>query len=392
MRRSLKMVPPVLLFLIVVCASAFAQRYTLFPQLASGGGWTSELYFANQGISAVTGIQVAFYDSNGSSLTVESNIGTAAGFSFDLAMGATQILRIAPHSTPVSGYAVITYPSVSSPVRATEVFRYAPGDIVLAEVGIVQQEIGSHFSFPVVIDSSARINTAVALANPAVFNAGVQTIILNLIRPDGSIQATATKALQPGEQFAGYLNEERSGLFPELSDFSGTLSVSSPLGVGVAALRQDADAFGGIATDGGPMLGPFVLSGAAILYPSEPNDTFAQAQTISGSKIVSGAIGTMGDADIYKFTGQSGNRISVLCAAQSIGSSLDSVLEIYSSRDLNAPIAYNDQNGLDPQGYPSNDSFIQMVLPETGTYYIVVYDFWGGGGSSYTYNLHAKLP
>jgi hypothetical protein len=392
MRRTLEMILLISLSCVVLSAPVFGQRYTFFPHLASGGGWTSELRFANQGISDVMGIKITFYNSDGSLLMVESNLGAGTDISFSLPKGANQMIRISPHSTPVSGYAVITYPSEVSPVRATEIYRYAQRDTVLAEVGVAQQEAGSHFSFPVEIDSNTRINTAVGLLNPAVLGAGAQTIVLNLIKPDGNIQATATKVLQPGEHYAGYLNDATANLFPGLNSFTGVLSVSSPLGAAVVALRQDADAFGGISTDSGPLMGPFLLSGGTVFYSLEPNDNFVQAQTISGSKIISGTIGTLGDADIYKFTGRKGDLISVLCAAQSNGSDLDSVLEIYSNSDLKKPIAYNDQNGLAPQGDPLNDSFIQMALPENNTYFIKVYDYWHDGGSSYIYTLHVKLP
>jgi hypothetical protein len=68
---------------------------------------------------------------------------------------------------------------------------------------------------------------------------------------------------------------------------------------------------------------------------------------------------------------------------------LDSVLEIYDGNvDM---IAQNDQNGLAPQLWPISDSFIQMVLPADDTYYIVVADYFGDGGSGYTYRLHVKL-
>jgi len=380
------------LFLVGLSGPVFGQRYAFFPHLASGGGWTTELRFANQGISDVLGIKVTFYNSDGSLLTVQSDLGAGTGIPFDLAKGANKVIRISPHSTQVSGYAVIAYPSDVSPVRATEIYRYAPMNTVLAEVGVAQQEVGNHFSFPVEINTAAHINTSVGLTNPAVLSAGAQTIVLNLIKPDGSIQATATKILQSGEHFAGYLNGDTNNLFPGLNSFTGVLSVSSPLGVGVVALRQDGEPFSGISTDSGPILGPFLLSGGAILYSLEPNDSFVQAQTISGSKIIAGTIGSLGDVDFYKFTGKKGDLISVLCAAQSNGSDLDSVLEIYSSSDLTKRIAYNDQNGLAPQGEPLNDSFIQMALPENGTYYIKVHDYWGDGGSSYTYTLHVKLP
>lgn len=97
------------------------------------------------------------------------------------------------------------------------------------------------------------------------------------------------------------------------------------------------------------------------------------------------------DQDLFKFIGKTGDIISVLCTTKGLGSDLDSVLDIHDSNGN--LIAYNDQNGLAPGEYAQGDSFIQMVLPADGTYYIVVYDYNKGVGAfSASYRLHTKLP
>ena len=55
-------------------------------------------------------------------------------------------------------------------------------------------------------------------------------------------------------------------------------------------------------------------------------------------------------------------------------------------------VGFNDQNGLAPQLYPMNDSFIQMRLPADDVYYIGVYDYWDYGDSNSAYWLDVKLP
>jgi len=383
----------VILFLGIFAVPTFgAVRYAVFPQFVSGRGWSSELFFANQGLIEVTGITISFYDDSGASLPVESSLGTASSFTINLGAGATQVIKAPASATYREGYVVVKYPWTGSPVRATEVFRYEENGVVQVEVGLPQQEQGDHFSFPVEINKSEGILTAVNLANPMDFNQGgsvAETLVLNLIKPDGTLQGTTKVLLQPGQHLADYLDE--AGYFPGLDNFIGTLSVSSPLGVAVMALRQDKQSFGAISTDGGPILGPFVVSGSQTLVEQEPNDTTDEALAISGSKIISGTIGTAGDVDAFKFTGRSGDIISVICDTQGTSSYLDSVLSVYDG-NLNL-VAYNDQNGLAPQLYPINDSFIQMVLPADGTYYIVVEDYYGtAGDSNYTYTLHVKLP
>jgi hypothetical protein len=163
--------------------------------------------------------------------------------------------------------------------------------------------------------------------------------------------------------------------------------------VGVLALRQDKEAFGAISTDGGPVMGPFALTGTGI-PEVEPNDLDTQAQLISGSTKINGEIDSSEDVDSFKFVGHAGDVITVICDAQLAGSWLDSVVDIY--RDAGGTLEWigeNDQNGLAPELYPVNDSFLQMELPADDTYYIVVSDYYGDGDpDNYFYTLHVNLP
>jgi hypothetical protein len=364
-----------------------APRYAVFPQFVSGQGWSSELFLANQGLSAVPGILISFYGNNGLPLAFETNLGTADSYTADLDAGETLILKTVPSGAFLEGYAVIQYPWTGSPVRATGIFRREENGIIQAELSVPQQELGDHFSFPAEENSAEHIHTALALVNPAPLDTPAQTYIVNLLGTDGGIRATAALLVQPGRHLAGYLDE--AWLFPGLDNFAGSVSVSSPLGAGVLALRQNQDTFSAISTDGGPILGPFSVSDP-ILQDEEPNDNFAQASFISGTAIISGAIGAAADADTFWFSGNAGDIVSVVCDTQGTGSYLDSYLEIFDSNFV--LIARNDQNGLAPQLYPVNDSFIQMVLPQDDIYYIRVSDYFGDGGYTYTYTLHVKLP
>jgi hypothetical protein len=381
MRRLMGLI---LLSLIASSVPVIAQSYYFFPHIASGGGWITEFHFTNQGTLPASGIQISFHDNDGVSLTVDCNLGLgASAYFFSLDKGASQTVRITPPSAAVSGYAEVIYPS-GSKVSATEVYRYKPEGTVLAEVGVSQQQgVDNTYSIPVEVSSSNKLNTAIGLTNPAIVD-HAQTVVLTLIKSDGQAQATATKLLGKGQHSADYL----STFFPGLDNFTGSLNISCPWGISVLALRQDNEAFGAIATNYGPVLGPFMLNSSP-QNEREPNDTLTSAQIISGSAIISGTIGIANDTDLYSFTGKKGDIVSVLCEADSIGSSsnMDSVIYIVNS--AGDTIAYNDQNGL----YHTNDSFLQMALPADGVYSIGVENYYSSyGGSSYVYKLHIKLP
>jgi hypothetical protein len=374
------------LLLLSVAVPGFAQsRYTVFTQFASGAGWSSEVFLANQGLTPVSGIIASIYDEKGLPLSVSSNLGSGAVFTITLAAGATQAIIITPGSSTAVGYIVLRYPSASSPVTASEVFRLVQAGIVTTEVGVPQQSPDNNFSFPVEMNSASGIKTAVAFAN-ATFDstsAPAQTLIVSLINTDGTLRQTVKVPLGVGEHISLYLDQ--SPLFTGLDNFTGTLSVSSPFTVNVLALRQDKQAFGAISTDTGPILAPFAATGS-LIPEVEPNNTLQAAQAIAANSIVQGFIGGPSDTDWYKFTGKAGDIVTVLCDTQRLTSILDSVVWIFKS-DGTTVIANNDQNGL----YARDDSFVQVVLPADGTYLIAITDYYGQGGANYTYNLHLRV-
>jgi len=234
------------------------------------------------------------------------------------------------------------------------------------------------------------ISTAFAIVNPQIYVSTDQVMLFSLIGTDGAIDATARVPLEPGEHFVRYLDQ----LFPQLDNFAGSISISSPFGAGVVAFRQDANAFGAISTDYGPVLGPFASGINDLDSDQELNNSFAQAQWLNGSTLIQqGTIGAQNDKDYFKFTGQQGDVLSVICDAQMAGSLLDSVLTVYAeSISWDNPIATNDQNGLSPALYPLNDSFIQVELPANDTYYIMLRDYFNEGSpTDFFYDLYVKI-
>jgi hypothetical protein len=362
----------------------FGEWHAVFPQFTSGDGWSSDIFINNQGANQVNNITLSFYGDDGSPLAVDTNLGTGSSFTFNLGAGGTQIVRVSSAGILKVGYALLHAPDFSS-LRGSEVFRYAPGGLVITEMGVAQQLPFIHYSFPVEVNSSQRINTGIALANPT-FDSTVmngQKVVVNLVRSNGTIQNTAVVNLSAGGHWAQFLNE--SGLFPGLDNFSGTVIVSASTRIGVVVLRQDQNIYGTVAVNEGPVLAPFILTTSPI-SEVEPNDTSGTAQLLSGPTVITGTIGRAGDLDYFKFTGHQGDIVSALIDTQSPPFYLDSVLRLEKSDGT--VISENDQNGL----FWQNDSFLQVVLPADGTYYIRVSDYYGDGGANYSYRLYVNIP
>jgi hypothetical protein len=371
-------------FLLFACSSARAQSFiSTFPQFATGGGWTSDFFISNQGGTSAV-VDISFYGDDGGALTVDCTLGVGPSFSVTLGGGATQAIRVTSTAELKTGYVILSIPSGAS-IRASEVFRYTQNGVVLSSLGVAQQFALTSFSCPAEVSTARGVNTGLALANGAFDTAGAseQSCVVNLVRSDGTRQDTAVIKLGAKEHLSAYLNSDR--LFPGLDEFSGTVSVSATFPIGVVALRQDGPAFATVAVDAGPILAPFLLTTGAI-NEVEPNTTPTQAQRINPPVVVSGNISIPSisyDDDYYQFTGTKGDVLTALVSTASLSSSMDSVLYLLSS-DGRTILAQNDENGL----FFSHDSFIQVILPSDGTYYLVVTDYASGFGA---YRLHVQF-
>ena len=376
-----------LLFLVCVIP-AFAQqnRQVIFPRFAAGDGWATEFFFSNAALSDQT-VTVYFYDENGIAQSVDANIGSNSSFSFSLIPGGTQTITIDSSGVFKQGYVIADYPASDSPITGSLIYRFENNGIVHVVVGVPQQEIGQHFSFPVEFNSAQRISTAVAFSKPEMLSPEEEYVVVSLINPDGSIQAIKPVSMKSGQHLAGYIDQ--AWLFPGLGDFRGSVNVSSVSGIGVLAFRQDKDAIGGISVDRGPMVGAFKLAGP-VVQEVEPNDDFNTAFGISGSTIVNGRISTSLAGDFIRFTGTGGQIVTVICDTSQITSVLKPYIGLYDS-DSAIPLVYNFQNGLMPGLNALTDSFFQIVLPRNDFYYIWLLDSNDGGGALYYYNLHIRF-
>jgi hypothetical protein len=104
----------------------------------------------------------------------------------------------------------------------------------------------------------------------------------------------------------------------------------------------------------------------ATVTESEPNDgkTATEFNAITVPSVISGTIGTAGDADVFSFSAQAGDRLTVQA------SSLDAAqlhLAVFGDAALNVPAAVNAfGNG--------KDAFAEYYVLKSGTYYIALRD------------------
>ena len=130
-----------------------------------------------------------------------------------------------------------------------------------------------------------------------------------------------------------------------------TVSIAADAAAGVYWIRlPDAD--------GSAAPRPFIVGTLPEVNEQEPNNRPAEAQPVSSAVVVNGRFGANGDVDMFAVDLEQGQTlVASLSGHESLGSPMDSVLEIVSTRgDV---LAFNhDQHGLDPQ--------IEFTAPSDG--------------------------
>jgi hypothetical protein len=120
--------------------------------------------------------------------------------------------------------------------------------------------------------------------------------------------------------------------------------------------------------------------------PQQLNDNMGQAkelQAYPAGVAFNGVIEKPGDIDYYKLTLKKGQPIRIRCYARSMGSPLDSVINLYNAAD-NKHIQGNDDQG-------GADSVLTFRAPHDGEFYIRVRDHRGRSGPNYVYRMEVTV-
>ena len=131
-----------------------------------------------------------------------------------------------------------------------------------------------------------------------------------------------------------------------------------------------------------PSGNPFHLVNYDNAFEVEPNDEQAKATPAPTEPIaLNGIIEKPGDVDFFKVPLKKGMTLEVQAFAQSIGSPLDSVVNIYNEKG--GGISGNDDGG----GRRRLDSKFKIAIPADGDYFVRVTDHLDRGGPNYVYRL-----
>jgi len=140
---------------------------------------------------------------------------------------------------------------------------------------------------------------------------------------------------------------------------------------------------------GGPNFG-YILAVWPITVPVfnpsnveiEPNNLPSQADPIQLPGIKIGLIAAPGDVDFSWFTAPAGVTLVVDVHSRIYGSPLDAVVDLVDPHGRTIWVC-DDMDGFDPR--------FNVVLPESGAYFLRVRDYNGAGGGNFVYILSASI-
>jgi plastocyanin len=214
----------------------------IFPQVAVGGGYSTDFFFQNPGNITDASGTLYFFDNQGLPMALQYQGAAVTQVSVNVPRGSLQKIpvSVSPDVLTVGWAIFVTQPGSPNPlpeVFGHEIFTYTSGGTVISQIGV----LGTRYSS----GSFRRISIPIQVANPldtgvAVVNAGASPLNLTFELKDagGNIVSRDTplpgiSPLAPGAHIAKFASE----LFPNvsLSNFLGTLDLVTD-GDGMVAL------------------------------------------------------------------------------------------------------------------------------------------------------------
>jgi hypothetical protein len=210
----------------LVDVSTLTTDPVVFPHLAAGGGYTTQLILLNKSGQRIRG-QVGLFASDGGPLLLQMAGSTVAEFFYEIEPNGVYRVELESPSLSV-GYAVAIPDAGHSAAAGTAIFQFKAAGQVVTEAGVGATE---QTNLARIFADNAGTQTGLALANP-----GHQTATLNLSLMDrfGVIEGTIVLTIPPGGHKAAFLHE----FFPGLAEgFTGVVEISSSVPVAPITLK-----------------------------------------------------------------------------------------------------------------------------------------------------------
>ena len=195
-----------------------------------GGSYrTSFLIFNVSPVSTTVSLTLTKSDGSPFSLTFPGT-GTGSSFELNLEPNASIFLQSDGSGSLATGGARITSPQL---VGISAIFSvFASNGRFLTEAGVSAAR--PEFTFTLPVEIGANFETGVAFFNPSDSTA---VLTLRLLRQDGETEAESARiTLSPLNQVPKFISQ----IFPGVTDFRGSLAVSSQTNIVALTLRQNS--------------------------------------------------------------------------------------------------------------------------------------------------------
>ena len=230
----------------VTSLSTAPEQTVIFPQLADGGGWSTQIVLVNPTDNDLTGTIEFFGQGSGTAaadrLALTVNGQTSNTFTYTIPARSSWVGKTAGVGAAINvGSAHVTTSGNGVP-SGVAIFSFKRAGVVVTESGVSATSPGS--TFRLFAESSGNVNaevsgslqTGLAIAN---LSENPATVIIGLTALNGIPMRIPASVVVPGNgQVAMFLNEV-PGFSTLPSTFQGVLQISttSPSGISVVGLR-----------------------------------------------------------------------------------------------------------------------------------------------------------
>jgi sugar lactone lactonase YvrE len=200
----------------------------VFPQIAAGDGYTTQLVLLNTTGQKLAG-QVTLTGSDGKPLALRLGNVIASQFAFEIDAQGSYRAEFDRPAGIASGYAVVTA-SAGSPLPAgTAIFQFKRNGSIVTEAGVAATPATT--SARIFVDNAGSF-TGLAVCNPSDQAAA---LTFTLLDRHGAVLDSATRTVAAKAHIALFAHE----LFPNLaSSFTGLMDVKSTIAVNPITLKQ----------------------------------------------------------------------------------------------------------------------------------------------------------
>ncbi len=211
---------------VVTLPAGSSNSPLVFPHIAAGDGFTTELLLMNPYSESIRG-DVRFYGSTGQPLLLQSAGSSVSQIPYDIpAHGTFRAVLDAPALR--SGWSTAVPSAGSAAPSGSIVFQWKASNQIVSEAGVAATPATT--ASRVFIDN-AGTQTGVAIANPSTQEA---QLTLTLMDRNGNVEQVQTRPLAGGNHLAIYAND----LFSVLTEgFTGVMEIQSTVAVAPITLK-----------------------------------------------------------------------------------------------------------------------------------------------------------